>query len=910
MSFDIRIGEKCKFEDFYCTVRYIGETQFAPGTWVGIELMTPTGKCDGSVESIPYFSCKPKHGMFVRKSQLQPLNEDITDMTHSNFLTISDSRLRDALHIHTSLLEHLSYQNDLLNDKIQKYKEFINSQAQVNQDSIVNEDEMENLQKDVPKIKEELIRKRSQVESLKFQFSKLQKNLDEKLNIYKEKTEQEMNNQLLSFQKKLEIFHNRRIELEKENEKLRQELGTHYGSLLKENELFKQRNIKLENRIQHLGRSRRKLLCYFDTFEEKQDESQFVTKLTELKKKLKQINNVIELNEGKEKPIQFNESLPPQEQTNRALWVAKIFQKYPQILFIREKLRNIFGKISFSRYIYSETEESPEIFTKEIIDKLIIQHYLHSSRSDIAQLLTEQTGIDVQKESESAESQLIYLLRLGIINIERLWDKRIDEGTRYKQEGDNFIFESIIANDFSIWNEPSDNPENLMIDEELSQKLGDYSRNFLNVVIGANINKLIERLTFENEIDPNYIEAFLMTYRTFTTPVMLLFKLIQRYTIPTNIIESNPKEWLTKKATIQQRVCSVLLLWVRNYFLDFDAKLISQLQSFITNHISRDHPKVAKTIEQEIKRKQTHGINEQEEEQNISDKEATKPIVPKNIFSRDLKLSDINEEEFARQLTLYTFSIFKNIQPIELVTQAWSKPKLHHLAPNVKLATQKFNELCFYIASTVMEPAKPKHRAKEMIRFIKIGAYLLQFRNFNCLMALVAALTLPAVKRLALTKAEVPVNYWKVFETMEKLTSSIDSYKQYKNTIKKTDPPCIPYLGLYLTDITFISDGKPNNINGLIHFAKRKALYNIVLEIQKFQKSTFKFQTVEQICNLFRQPLPAKSPEQLYADSLIKEPRKKSHKVFSSVSQPSELSSKKSHKVFSSVSQPSESSIK
>lgn len=40
------------------------------GTWIGIELDTPTGKNDGTVQDIQYFSCKQKHGIFVRFDKL------------------------------------------------------------------------------------------------------------------------------------------------------------------------------------------------------------------------------------------------------------------------------------------------------------------------------------------------------------------------------------------------------------------------------------------------------------------------------------------------------------------------------------------------------------------------------------------------------------------------------------------------------------------------------------------------------------------------------------------------------------------------------------------------------------------------------------------------------------------------
>jgi kinesin family protein 13 len=37
---------------------------------VGVELDAPTGKNDGTVQGITYFTCRPKHGIFVRADKL------------------------------------------------------------------------------------------------------------------------------------------------------------------------------------------------------------------------------------------------------------------------------------------------------------------------------------------------------------------------------------------------------------------------------------------------------------------------------------------------------------------------------------------------------------------------------------------------------------------------------------------------------------------------------------------------------------------------------------------------------------------------------------------------------------------------------------------------------------------------
>lgn len=51
-------------------ISFVGTTHFQPGAWIGVELDTPTGKNDGTVQGIQYFQCKPKHGIFVRHDKL------------------------------------------------------------------------------------------------------------------------------------------------------------------------------------------------------------------------------------------------------------------------------------------------------------------------------------------------------------------------------------------------------------------------------------------------------------------------------------------------------------------------------------------------------------------------------------------------------------------------------------------------------------------------------------------------------------------------------------------------------------------------------------------------------------------------------------------------------------------------
>ena len=57
--------------------RFVGSTYFAPGTWVGVELETADGKNDGTVQNRRYFTCPPRHGIFIKLEQCKALSRPV-----------------------------------------------------------------------------------------------------------------------------------------------------------------------------------------------------------------------------------------------------------------------------------------------------------------------------------------------------------------------------------------------------------------------------------------------------------------------------------------------------------------------------------------------------------------------------------------------------------------------------------------------------------------------------------------------------------------------------------------------------------------------------------------------------------------------------------------------------------------
>jgi len=85
-------------------------------------------------------------------------------------------------------------------------------------------------------------------------------------------------------------------------------------------------------------------------------------------------------------------------------------------------------------------------------------------------------------------------------------------------------------------------------------------------------------------------------------------------------------------------------------------------------------------------------------------------------------------------------------------------------------------------------------------------------------MALIAGLNNSAVHRLKHTSENVHKKTTQTLEALVAAMHSQKSYAAYRELLHTCNPPLVPYLGVYLTDLTFIDDGNQDKTAGLINF--------------------------------------------------------------------------------------------
>jgi len=165
-----------------------------------------------------------------------------------------------------------------------------------------------------------------------------------------------------------------------------------------------------------------------------------------------------------------------------------------------------------------------------------------------------------------------------------------------------------------------------------------------------------------------------------------------------------------------------------------------------------------------------------------------------------------------------------------------------------------------------------------MQKIVNIAEELRKHNNFNTLMGIIAGMNMSSVTRLKKTLEEVPLQTKESVKALEKLMTPQASFKSYRTALHKCSLPCLPYIGTYLSDLTFIEDGNPDQTSSnLINFQKREFVYNVIAEVEQFQQTPFVFPMVEPL-HSFLVELPSCSDKELYELSLRYEPKDSSSK--------------------------------
>ncbi|XP_032426766.1 rap guanine nucleotide exchange factor 1b isoform X6 [Xiphophorus hellerii] len=350
-----------------------------------------------------------------------------------------------------------------------------------------------------------------------------------------------------------------------------------------------------------------------------------------------------------------------------------------------------------------------------------------------------------------------------------------------------------------------------------------------------------------------YCEAFLTTYRTFITPEDLIKKLHYRYTTFCHSPDTFKKRVSKNTFFVLVRVVDELCL------VELTEDILKQLMDLVFTLVCNGELSLARVLRKNI-------LDKVEQKKLLRYTNSLKPLAARGVSARPGTLHDFRSHEIADQLTLLDAELFYKIEIPEVLL--WAKEQNEEKSPNLTQFTEHFNNMSYWVRSLIIQQEKAQDREKLLLKFIKIMKHLRKLNNFNSYLAILSALDSAPIRRLEWQK--------QTSEGLEEYCTLIDSsssFRAYRAALAEVEPPCIPYLGLILQDLTFVHLGNPDLIDGKVNFSKRWQQFNILDSMRRFQQVHYELKRNEEIISFFNDFSDHLAEEALWELSLKIKPR-------------------------------------
>ncbi|KAK7438538.1 hypothetical protein CaCOL14_011831 [Colletotrichum acutatum] len=411
-------------------------------------------------------------------------------------------------------------------------------------------------------------------------------------------------------------------------------------------------------------------------------------------------------------------------------------------------------------------------------------------------------------------------------------------------------------------NEEVDDVESKMLEKTYAHEL---IFNKEGQVTGGSLPALVERLTtHESTPDATFVSTFYLTFRLFSSPLKLAETLIDRF----HYVAEAPH----MAGPVRLRVYNAFKGWLESHWRDeTDREALSLIEPFAEYELGAVLPsagrrllelaqRVAKDIALVPRLVSSMGKTNTSIAQYIPADTPHPPLALtksqihqlfawKNGGSNPTVL-DFEPLEIARQLTIRQMNIFCSIMPEELLASQWMK-KGGVDAPNVKAMSALSTDLSNLVAETILQHSEVKKRAAVIKQWIKVAHQCLELHNYDGLMAIICSLNSSTISRLRKTWDIVSVKRREMLRTLQAIVEPSQNNKVLRTRLHDHVPPCLPFLGMFLTDLTFVDIGNPatkqiptlggdgceENGGGLtvVNFDKHTRTAKIIGELQRFQ---------------------------------------------------------------------------
>ena len=377
-------------------------------------------------------------------------------------------------------------------------------------------------------------------------------------------------------------------------------------------------------------------------------------------------------------------------------------------------------------------------------------------------------------------------------------------------------------------------------------------------VVSGSIDALI-RWSVNPNIDNNikFLETLLITYRQYLSPREFFSKIISLY--KESIEETDDKQTKDNNHKRELKIILMLCKWMQSFPHDFmdggNESLLHFMETFIQKRSNDPLIKKVIIVKDQMIGGFTHKLSveeklgidhfyahEKENQTNEMKENVNNSIDQQRIYpEEEYTFTTLPTEQFAQQLTLYEYELFKSIEAKELLGNAWTKKDKEIRSPNLCKLVDHFNAVTNWVSMTILNETNIKQRVSIIKKFICIAEELLRLNNYNGLFEFYSGLNAIVISRLKMTWEQVGtfVNKLKSFD---KVALPMKSYQAYRAEIKAhQNYPCIPFFGVYLQDLMLIHEGNEDKMeNGDVNFYKC-SLTTKVIDDMLFYKRFYEY---------------------------------------------------------------------
>ncbi|KAF4551825.1 RasGEF domain-containing protein 4 [Elsinoe fawcettii] len=372
-------------------------------------------------------------------------------------------------------------------------------------------------------------------------------------------------------------------------------------------------------------------------------------------------------------------------------------------------------------------------------------------------------------------------------------------------------------------------------------------------LLGGSPRSLVEYLIHQtSDVKPQPTKAFFLSFRQFMSAADLAGALISQYKILDKKVESCFAQ--------QERVLELIKIWLGEYWdTQLNVPAMEKFYQFATNPQVHMLPSSRHQLLDIIGKVQTRAALDRLPLPSVTSRDKIKDMgktgppseISKNQLSilmrspsSDVDLIDFTPLELARQLTLMASRTFNFIEPPDLLPAALNKssPSVSHIRAMSTLSTN----ITHLVSTSIVSIWRAKSRALLIKHWIKVASACLGLRNYDTLMAIMCALNSSAVTRLHQTWSLVPTKNLETLEELKEICEFTRNFSTLRRHIKEAELPCLPFIGLFLTDLTFVDAGNPSTrtLPGIksegkpvevVNFDKYVRTTSIVETVERFQ---------------------------------------------------------------------------